>query len=179
MKADDKALEVCLQYLKEGKWKYSPSTGIFTAVWERRRGSIPEKVIGKQTTNGYIYLRAMINRKVYMCGAHRVAFFFFNPNADRLLVINHKDNNRTNNQLSNLELVTQQENVQYCILQKRNSPTRERKSPRCKVSDEQVAQMQELKKQGFLNREIATKFSISTTQVTRLLNGTRRPWLKS
>lgn len=43
---------------------------------------------------------------------HRLVYFSFNPDADESLEINHIDHNPSNNNLSNLELVTRQENIE-------------------------------------------------------------------
>lgn len=44
---------------------------------------------------------------------HRLLYAAFIGPLNRNLVINHKDNNRSNNSLSNLELVTNLENIQH------------------------------------------------------------------
>lgn len=54
------------------------------------------------------YYRVEINGKAFM--AHRLVWLLFNDEQDENLVINHKDNDRTNNSIENLECVTKEVN---------------------------------------------------------------------
>lgn len=76
---------------------------------------------------GYRMLKPRLDTKHYMQidfvrnGAytrkrvHRVVWEAFNGPIEGRLEINHKDLDRTNNQLSNLELATHQQNIQHAI----------------------------------------------------------------
>jgi hypothetical protein len=62
--------------------------------------------------NGYLQLILCKDRKVSARKIHRLvaeSFLNHNPCAHKL-VVNHKDFNRTNNNLSNLEIISQREN---------------------------------------------------------------------
>jgi hypothetical protein len=64
---------------------------------------------------GYYMAALCKNGKYVRCSVHRVVWEAFNgPIKDRL-EINHKDLNRSNNNLNNLELVTHQQNLQHAI----------------------------------------------------------------
>jgi len=54
------------------------------------------------------YYRVQVNGKIFL--AHRIVWFLFNDLQDENLVINHKDNDRTNNSIENLECVTKETN---------------------------------------------------------------------
>ena len=56
--------------------------------------------------SGYIYVR--VNKQKY--ALHRLVALAFLENPENKEVVNHKDGNKTNNKLSNLEWVTTKEN---------------------------------------------------------------------
>ena len=80
---------------------------------------IAEKLLTPiKTTNGYYCVNfTHNNRKQYL--VHRlVAEAFYGTNID--LVVNHKDFNKQNNRLDNLEFCTQKENIYHSCIGGRN-----------------------------------------------------------
>ena len=64
---------------------------------------------------GYFQV-SLCRNGVYSCRAvHRVMWEAFNGRIKGRLEINHKDLDRANNQLDNLEIVTHQQNIQHAI----------------------------------------------------------------
>lgn len=83
-----------------------------------RNGTISNKkkgivLSGSITRAGYLrYTISIINRRFRIC-AHRAVALKYIPNPDSLPVVNHKDGNKLNNDISNLEWCTHAENVQH------------------------------------------------------------------
>ncbi len=73
----------------------------------------PLKVELMQDGYSRIVLMKEAIRKRYMC--HRLVAKTFIPNPNNLLYINHKDGNRSNNCVDNLEWCTQSENEQHAV----------------------------------------------------------------
>lgn len=71
-------------------------------------------IAGKFNKRGYV--EVFLDGVTYK--AHRVIFLLLNKDFDQSLVINHIDNNPSNNNISNLEAVTQKENSNRTIVQK-------------------------------------------------------------
>lgn len=73
--------------------------------------------------NGYKYYRLSKNHKTKMFYAHRLVAETFIPNPNNLPVVNHKDGNKLNNNINNLEWCTYSENSKHAhssnLLQKR------------------------------------------------------------
>lgn len=63
--------------------------------------------------NGYKYYRLSKDNNKTMFYAHRLVAEHFLENPNSLPVVNHKDGNKLNNQLSNLEWVSYSENTQH------------------------------------------------------------------
>lgn len=63
--------------------------------------------------NGYKYYRLSSEGKKKMFYAHRLVAETFIPNTLNLPIVNHKDGNKLNNHINNLEWVTYSENTQH------------------------------------------------------------------
>lgn len=63
--------------------------------------------------NGYMCVNFSVNGKTVTLKAHRAVAICFIPNPNNYPEVNHKDNNRANNVVSNLEWCTNQYNIDY------------------------------------------------------------------
>ena len=63
--------------------------------------------------NGYKQVSLYLNGEHFCFRVHRLVAIMFLPNPENLPVINHKDENKQNNHVSNLEWCTQDYNVHY------------------------------------------------------------------
>lgn len=78
------------------------------------------KCTGKDK-DGYLQVDLFINKQRKMCKVHRLVAQAFIPNPDNLPFINHKDENKANNVVSNLEWCTQSYNINYGSANKKRS----------------------------------------------------------
>lgn len=62
---------------------------------------------------GYIRIRLTINAKTKSFRAHRLVAEAFIPNPNNLAQVNHKDENKQNNYVDNLEWMSLIDNIQY------------------------------------------------------------------
>ena len=69
---------------------------------------------GHLTKGGYIRVNMLCkdNQQRYFLW-HRVIWFYFNGDIPEGLEVNHKDENKTNNSIDNLELLTHIDNINY------------------------------------------------------------------
>ena len=72
-----------------------------------------EKILSPGKHKGYFYVSLYKNRKEKKYSIHRLVAQAFLPNPDNLPVVNHKDENKLNNNVENLEWCTQEYNVNY------------------------------------------------------------------
>ena len=68
---------------------------------------------GRNGERRYFAVMLSHNNKSFCRKVHRMVAEAFIPNPDNLPEINHKDGNRANNQVSNLEWCTRKANVQH------------------------------------------------------------------
>lgn len=83
-----------------------------------RQGQIKEI---KPHHSGYLFVSLMKNRKRKIMAVHRLVAEAFIPNPDNLPQINHKDEDKTNNRVENLEWCTGKYNCNYGTHNKRVS----------------------------------------------------------
>lgn len=75
---------------------------------------IKGRILKQQENNcGYLQVQFYINGKQTKKYVHRLVAQMFIPNPDNLPQVNHKDCDRTNNNVSNLEFCTASYNNQY------------------------------------------------------------------
>lgn len=72
---------------------------------------IPNKILVGGKIDGYKSVSLSKDNKQKTFLVHRLVCLAFLPNPDNKDLVNHKDSNRDNNNLSNLEWVTQRENT--------------------------------------------------------------------
>lgn len=95
--------------------------------YKRIRGlEIPHIMIPKLNRLGYQYLTLVdSNNRKRSATVHRLVALAFIPNSSNLPCVNHKDENKTNNRINNLEWCTQEYNINYgsANLRRSNSNT--------------------------------------------------------
>lgn len=84
-----------------------------------------EKIRKLNIRNGYYIVQLSKNRNRKSYQVHRLVAEAFIPNVENKPFINHKDYNRLNNNVDNLEWCTQKENVNWsiCNMKKRKKTT--------------------------------------------------------
>jgi hypothetical protein len=74
---------------------------------------VPEKIINQEIKVGYCYVGLFSNGKCCRKRVHRLVAEAFIPNPDNLPQVNHKDENKLNNCVENLEWCTGSYNIKY------------------------------------------------------------------
>ena len=85
-------------------------------VWSEKRGAFYShkgKVLKLTESRGYLHITLRKNYKPITMQVHRLVAEAFIPNPKNLEYINHKDENKNNNRLENLEWCTPKYNVYY------------------------------------------------------------------
>jgi hypothetical protein len=141
--------------LLHGRWKAVPA----------RRA---ENVAGK----GYLRLTLQSPgaTQVRSVMAHRVIWTLLRGPIPAGLQVNHKDLDKRNNRLDNLELVTGSGNIRHSYANGRPAPWYKavRWRDKARITAEQKAEIRRLRASGLLLREIAARFDLGTTHVSRI-----------
>lgn len=125
----------------------------------------------KPQPNGKGYLRVSIGGKLQFI--HRLVAEKYIPNPENKPQVNHKDGNKLNNSVDNLEWVSNMENRQHAV--KNLLHLSGEKCPWSKITQKDVDFIRENKQ--YTARQIAEMFNISTTNVRTIRQG--RSWKSS
>lgn len=74
-----------------------------------------------KNTRGYFQVNLCKNGKIYKHYVHRLVADAFIPNTENLSQVNHKDENKENNNVVNLEWISQKDNINYGTARKRTT----------------------------------------------------------
>lgn len=110
------------------EWSGLDRTKLYVSSFGRVRADSGRLITGSKDRNGYVYLHVAGQR----CLLHRVVAQVFLETWFGACVVNHKDGNRANNKMDNLECVTQSCNVLHAY----RSGVRQRKRTIWQVDDE-------------------------------------------
>jgi hypothetical protein len=124
-------------------------------------------------TSGYFQVTLQKNgeKKNYL--VHKLVALHFIPNPDNKSEINHKDGNKLNNLINNLEWCTRSENALHAFqLGLRNN--KEEKSPNRKLNIQQVFEIRELLNKKIPHKIIAEKYKVSHHCIANI--NTKRTW---
>jgi len=96
------------------EWKKVNRAGF--NYWVSNLGRVKNKhgrILKPEIRNGYYSVDLMSNKKRYKCRIHRLVAETFISNPENLPMVNHKDENRLNNRVENLEWCDNTYNSQY------------------------------------------------------------------
>jgi len=136
---------------KRGVW-LKPSLSRGYPMVNLTLGDLPRPTKGKKTGRQAV-------QKVYRI--HRLMHLAFFP--DSIGVINHKDGNKLNNHVSNLEVVTQKKNVQHAFANGLMRPTglKGEKNPNAALTDMQRAEIVRRRLAGESSTSLQREFGVS------------------
>lgn len=118
----------------------------------------------KPQPNNKGYLRVTLCGKKYF--VHRLVAEKYIPNPEHKEQVNHKDGDKTNNSVANLEWVTNQENRNHAV--KNNLHLCGDKCPWAKLNSQQVIEIRE--NTQYSNEKLAKIYNVSVTTITDVLN---------
>lgn len=130
--------------------------------------------LSRKCRNGYYLLRKMYDSHVYHYCEHRVIWYFCKGEFDLNMTINHKDFDRTNNNIDNLELMTQKDNLHYTMDAGRLNTAKGEDNGKSLFTNEEVQAIRHLHKEGWKKKTLQNMFDIKwSNTLGRILNGAR------
>lgn len=144
----------------EGFYQVSPEGRIWTFPKRGHRGKWLTPKVG---THGYLTVNLHRDGTRRCLTVHRIVAKAFIPNPDGKPQVNHKDGDRANAHVSNLEWCTSAENHRHA----HRTGLRGR-SPLNKLTEDQIAEAVAKRRSGELLRPIAAAFCVSESTISRL-----------
>lgn len=131
----------------------------------------------KQTLNdkGYPNVTLSINGKAVFRRVHRIVAEVFIPNPENKPCVNHKDRDRANANVNNLEWVTHSENVKHSIKNGgRKNWTRNNsgeKNPNAKLNEETIEAIRDLYWNcTYSQNKLARIFGLNQSRISKIVN---------
>lgn len=104
---------------------------------------------------------------------HRVVALHFIPNPDKKAFVNHKDGNKQNNRVDNLEWATRQENEDHAYETGLKNSTGSNNSM-AKLNEDKVRMIRTLSKTGASIKDLASEYGVHRVTIGRIINN--RVW---
>lgn len=125
-----------------------------------------------QMKNGYYYVRLYLNGKNYTVASHRLVYeSWYGKIMDDSLVVHHIDNNKLNNNIENLTLITRTENTCLSFKEGLQMTVGNKFKTNCKVLTlKEITELKHLKTMNCSNKRFAELFGVSTRTVSRYLS---------
>ncbi|MCU5173709.1 HNH endonuclease [Bacillus tropicus] len=123
---------------------------------------------------------AKVKFKQKMIGVHQIISFLKYGKKNVGLNVNHIDGDKLNNKPSNLEVVTQSENILHAFRTGLKQPAAPKGEGNAfsKLTDNEVREIKSLLDKGLMKKDIAAKFNIDPSTISRINSGTRWAHIK-
>ncbi len=104
--------------MKKDKYDYAIENGLVIVdedgtIYKKYSNGKFKKAPQHKSENGYKTISLRVNGKQRNLYSHRIIAKYFIPNPENKPIVNHKDGNRANNNINNLEWCTLKENSQH------------------------------------------------------------------
>ena len=127
-----------------------------------------------QNPNGYIYITLSKHGKTKCIKVHRLVAEYFVYNPDKKEYVNHKDGNKSNNYMTNLEWVTASENQKHAARNGLIYFHRGTSHHNSKLKPGDVIKIRDMYDKNIPHKEIADRFNINRRYVGTI--GRRDTW---
>lgn len=117
--------------------------------------------------NGYYYITINLGNKKKVISVHRLVAKAFLPNPENKKTVNHKNNIRNDNILSNLEWATQKENIEHCIKEGRRANVKGEKNAKAKLTWDLV---NEIRNSNLNHKDIQMKYNIEKSHYYNIIS---------
>ena len=157
----------------EGLYQVSNLGNAKALNFKNKRGF--NAILKNDICKGYHQITIYKNRKGNRFKVHRLVAFAFIPNPNNFPQINHKDGNKENNDVVNLEWCTNSHNQKHAYLLGLNKARKGADRPNAKTTESQVKDIRAEYELGILNqRQIAKKFGMNYKLIFKIVR--RKSW---
>ena len=129
------------------------------------------KILKKVIRNGYEHIMISSGNLRFVKKVHRLVAEAFIPNPENKRCVNHKDGNKLNNHVSNLEWVTHSENNKHAYDFNLKKPIIGKKVFTCKLYEKEVL---EIRASNLTAYKLAKLFCVSKSNIASILH--RKSW---
>jgi hypothetical protein len=125
----------------------------------------------REGTSGYLGTVLYDNGRRLNIELHRQLALTFIPNTDNLEQVNHIDGDKLNNELNNLEWLSQKDNVRHAFRLGLNNTPRGDVHKSSKLNSKAVGIIKRELNHGLSQQNLATRFGVHQSTIWRIANG--------
>jgi hypothetical protein len=155
----------------EGRYEVSDTGRVRSLNYMRTGKTVVLKQSGKR--NGYMKMALSDGKKSIHPMAHQLVAKAFLGSCKDGMEVNHRDGNKQNNNLSNLEYVTKSRNTIHAYEMGLMTGRKGEDNPQAILSSDEIRMMFQMEMDGMTQVEIAKQFNTRQPQVSHILNGKR------
>ena len=140
-------------------------------VWSKYKDGYLKTVV---TEKGYLKVELRLANQRRKIGIHRLVAEAFLPNPGNLPEVNHKDGDKTNNHVTNLEWCTHSENMKHAYLTGLEKAVSGASHYRSKLTQEQADYIRKVYKRrdlDFGGNALAKKYGVSLWTIMNVVGG--------
>lgn len=156
--------------------KYEVSNNGRVRSWKKKGGGVydaPNIMRQSSDQKGYKRINFLINGRTANKKLHRLVAEAFIPNPGNKPQVNHKDGDKSNNSVGNLEWVTNTENMRHAYSTGVKTNRGEMGSKSILV-EEDIIEIRQLLKKGVYQKDIARMFGVAQITISNIKTG--RNW---
>lgn len=150
----------------EGRVFALPKIQTFKGRWGWQERRTKRKQLSDYNSNGYRQVSLYRDGKKHRVSVHRLVATTFIPNSDNLPEVNHIDEVRSNNKVSNLEWSTRSSNAAHSVYK-----TSGERNGVSKLTNDQLFDIRELIKEGHSNKTIAGWYEVHHSTISKIRTG--------
>ncbi len=153
----------------------------FNGYWCKKDGTIASSVNREKKeprilcpliiNSGYATVHLKPNNKGKRVTVHRLVALTFIPNPNNFACIDHLDSNKLNNNVENLEWVSQNENVRRCIERGRFSSKKGELGSKAKLTENQVREIYQRMSDGESTSALAKEYGVKYNAIQAIFSG--------
>lgn len=140
-------------------------------IWSHKTNTFMRGTVGKK---GYLAVTFLKKDKRKDYRVSRLVAMTFIPNPENKKEVNHKDGDKLNNNVKNLEWCTRSENMQHAFKNGLMDDRKGDKSHVKKLKKEDVKEIENMRSQGFMINTIANKFDVCRHTISNIIH--KRTW---
>ncbi len=138
------------------------------------RKNAPKIMVQNPSNGGYLMVFFHYHKQRWVKYPHRLVLEAFVGSCPEGQECNHKDGNKNNCHLDNLEWISPSENIRHALMNGLRIPGQGEKAPNSKLKEGEVWLIRKLAASGVMGVLISKIFKLSRGQVSRIVN--HRNW---